>query len=36
MCFIVREAVGNDAVINGSVDVSGELHRRQGDVFLKG
>lgn len=36
MCFIVREVVGNDGVINRSVDMSGELHRRQGDVFLKG
>ena len=35
MYFIVREAVGNDAVINRSVDMSGELNRQQGDVFLK-
>lgn len=35
MYFIVREVLGNDAVINRSVDMSGELNRRQGDVFLK-
>ena len=35
MYFIVREVLGNDAVINRSVDMFGELNRRQGDVFLK-
>lgn len=33
MCFIVREAVGNDAVINRSVDMSGELQTARRCVF---